>query len=388
MRLVRSKAVCALGAITLGAVGLGCASQGAPAPASASSALAPILDCEAVGRARPICGFQNPEDLVALPGGEAVLVSEYGSMQGDRPGALSLFVLENERRHVLFRGGDAPETLPASLTWGDPACPGPPPAAFSPHGIHLSKRSDGRFQLLVVQHGGRESVEFFEVIGAGTKFAVEWRGCAVAPADAMLNSVAALPDGGFVTTHMMPRSAASQALAESFATSRPTGAVLEWTRAAGFRVVPNTQSVLPNGIEVSADGRVIFVNSSGPGEIRRIERSTGTVEAQAAVSAPDNVRWAPDGRLLVASLRGSSLADFAMCLELEAGACPMPFQIVAVDPDSMQTEVLYANQGPPMGGGTVGLQIGRELLIGSFAGDRILRVSLDASAPGADAPVR
>ena len=43
--------------------------------------LEPITTCEAVGAARPICGFQNPEDLVVLPGEQALIVSEYGGME-------------------------------------------------------------------------------------------------------------------------------------------------------------------------------------------------------------------------------------------------------------------------------------------------------------------
>jgi hypothetical protein len=38
---------------------------------------------------------------------------------------------------------------------------------------------------------------------------------------------------------------------------------------------------------------------------------------------------------------------------------------------------VYESEGAPMGAGTVGLQVGRELFIGSFKGDRILRVALE-----------
>ena len=64
-------------------------------------------------------------------------------------------------------------------------------------------------------------------------------------------------------------------------------------------------------------------------------------------------------------------------MTLVEGACPIEFQIVAIDPVTMETEILYRNEGAPMGAGTVGLVIGDELFIGSFAGDRILRVALD-----------
>lgn len=342
-------------------------------PASDPSVSA-ITGCEPEGRARPICRFQNPEDLVALPGGEAILVSEYGAMSGEKPGLLSLFTLDDEERKVLFRGGDADGVEP---TWGDAACPGPPPPAFSPHGIHLSRRSDGALQLLVVQHGGRESVEFFEVLGAGTDFSLRWRGCALAPGSTWLNSVAAVPGGGFVATSMMDRLPEGTDLSAAFAEGVASGYVVTWDPQQGFGRLPSSEGAMPNGIEVSADGRLVFLNSSGEGQVRRIVRATGEVEAVAELPNLDNARWSSDGRLVVASLLGGNDELFALCMTLEEGACPVEFQIVAIDPETMETEVLYRNEGAPMGAGTVGLVIGDELFIGSFAGDRILRVALD-----------
>ncbi len=334
----------------------------------------PAQACGAIGRARPVCGFQNPEDLVSLPGSEAVLVSEFGAMEGGHPGRLSMLVLASDERRVLFEGVD---TRGATPSWGDPACPGPPGPAFSPHGIHLGRRPGGELQLLAVQHGGRESIEFFEVLGEGTSSRLMWRGCVLAPAKAWLNSVAALPEGGLVTTEMMSRGGGMQDLQESFASDDPPlGRVWQWHRERGWQPVAGTESILPNGIEVSPDGRELFVNASGNGQVIVVSRDSQQVVRSARVPSTDNARWAPDGRLLVASLLADT-SDFQTCLELEADEfCPLEFQIVAIDPLSMRTEVLYQNEGAPMGAGTVGLQVGDELLIGSFAGDRILRVDL------------
>jgi len=287
---------------------------------------------------------------------------------------LVLFTLDSEERRMLFRGGEAKG---AKAIWGDPACPGPPSAAFSPHGIHLSERSDGAHQLLVVQHGGRESIEFFEVEGEGTEFSLAWRGCAVAPEGTWLNSVAATPGGGFVTTSMMNRLSSEEDLAAAFGSGVASGYVVTWGPEEGYGRLPGSESAMPNGIEVSADGRLVFLNSSGAGEVQRIVRETGEVQAVAYVAGLDNARWAPDGRLVVASVPGESNEDFSICMDLKEGACPIEFQIVAIDPETMETEVLYRNGGPPMGGGTVGLVIGDELFVGSFAGDRILRIALD-----------
>ena len=64
------------------------------------------------------------------------------------------------------------------------------------------------------------------------------------------------------------------------------------------------------------------------------------------------------------------------CSELEAGTCPIAFEIVALSPDLSEREVLFANAGPPMGAGTVAIQVGDELVIGTFAGDRVALVRL------------
>ena len=39
----------------------------------------PIIECDAIGNAKPICGFSNPEDIVVLPGNQAILIGEYGA---------------------------------------------------------------------------------------------------------------------------------------------------------------------------------------------------------------------------------------------------------------------------------------------------------------------
>jgi len=336
----------------------------------------PILSCEPVGAARPICGFQNPEDLELLPDGEHLLVSEFGSMQGARAGSLALFELASDERTVLYRGGDGGSVTPG---WGDPDCPGPPPEAMSPHGIHLSRRADGGLQLLVVNHGGRESVELFEVIGSGSGWAVAWRGCAVAPEGAWLNDVVALPEGGFLVTHMLPKRGGALQVVEYLKPAllgMRTGHVLEWRPERGFAPLSGTEAAFANGIALSADGTTIYLNASIGGEVLRIDRASGRAQGSAKVAGPDNSSWAPDGRLLVASFTGQ-LWETLACDGIERGACPIPFEIVAVDPETLATETVYRGGGAPMGAGTVGVRVRDELFVGSFAGDRILRVALD-----------
>jgi hypothetical protein len=339
--------------------------------ARAGRAAEPILDCEPRGRARPVCGFHNPEDLAALPGGAALLVSEFGGMQGERAGGIALLEVASGARRALFRGADAMDR--ASPDWGDSSCPGAP-TEISPHGIDLAPRPDGRLALAVVQHAARESIELFEPIGAGSEWRLAWRGCLVPPEDAWLNDVVWLPDGSLVASSMMPRSQGALAMMRG---EGGPGHALHWRPGAGFRELPGTRGALANGVEVSPDGKKLYLNLTRADEVRRVDLATGAVEAKATVLGPDNSTWAPDGRLLVASIRSTGAEDFAACDPLPRGACPIPFAIVALDVATMQGRDLYAGAGPPMGAGTVGLQLGRELFVGSFAGDRVLRVGLD-----------
>ena len=63
----------------------------------------PIIECIPKGNARPICGFSNPEDIVALPGDQAILIGEYGA-SAEATGRL--LVLE------LLQPGQPPGTPP------------------------------------------------------------------------------------------------------------------------------------------------------------------------------------------------------------------------------------------------------------------------------------
>jgi hypothetical protein len=347
-----------------------CAALGLALVLAACGSIEPITSCDPVGAATPLCGFQNPEDLALLPDGRHVLVSEYGDA-GERPGRLSLLDLESRAHTSLFAGGEPSGSGP----WGAPDCAGPPSRAFSPHGIHLSKRADGALQLLVVQHGGRESVEMFEVVPDGESWQLAWRGCAVAP-EGGLNDVAALPEGGFLVTRFGPSSRLAFLFAALKATlfGGETGWVYAWSPRGGFSEAPGTRGAGPNGIEVSPDGAKIFLNLTLASEVRRIDRRSGATEARANVTQPDNLTWGSDGRLRVASLRGE-MRQMLSCNGLERGSCPMPFAIVALDPNTMTTETVYqGGPGTPSGAGTVGLEVDGALLIGTFAGDRIVLV--------------
>ncbi len=323
--------------------------------------LTPVLDCEAGFGIDVVCGFQNPEDL-ALAADGRIIVSQFGGMDGT-PGSLVLYEPQTRSMTTLFPGSSAriePE-------WGDPDCPFPD--AFSPHGIDLQQRSDGRRQLAVVNHADRESVEFFEVAADGVLI---WRGCAEAPAGGYLNDVVVLRDGSFWVTRMFDQGSDTWAfLRAQFGFD--TGWAYAWSRTAGFGKLPGSDAPFPNGIEKSDDERYAYLNTFNG--VRKIEVATGTIAVERTMDSVDNSYWSEDGRLLVASHTGS-VAELLACLSVPEGACGMPFEIVALDPLDLSEQVIIAHEGAPMGGATVALQHDGVYYLGTFAGDRLGIVDL------------
>ena len=337
--------------------------------------LPPIVGCEPGAGMTPDCRFRNPEDLVAVPGGGKLIVSQMGAMDGSEAGSLALYAAGGEIR-VL-----APDFAAFhDRSWGSADCVPPDQDRFSPHGLDLVERADGRWMLLAVNHGGRESVEFFEVVNPAGDIALEWRGCAEGPEQAAFNDVAGRGDGGFYVTHMYPHGGQTLALLKATLLNSDTGHVYAWSQAEGWSVVAGSRGPLPNGIALAAEEDVLFINMYMSGEVRKLELASGKVTAVYEGGNPDNSTWGSDGRLLVAT-HTAGFSDLAACLELKSGSCGFAFRIVALDPETLSAVTLIEHEGAPMGGVTVALEMDGKLWLGTFAGDRI--ASMPVSDTGA-----
>jgi len=345
--------------------------------APACARLEALQGCEGDDTVQVLCGFQNPEDLAEAPGGAWIVVSQFPRLVDDKPtGAGSLLVLrpsDGERR-VLFPvpGADIHAGVAGV---GSAECSGPPdPARFSPHGIDVSVRKDGSARLLVVNHGGREAIELFRLDVGRERPTAVWEGCVPLPDDAQGNDVAALPGGGFVTTNMLPRGAGIFSMLK-IALGLPTGAVLEWSPEGGWREVPGTRESAPNGVVASADGKTLYFAAWGGSKLIRIGLDGSGRRELALPHHPDNLSWGVDGKLLVTGQKGS-VTSIPACGRLDSGTCPLPFSVVRVDPDALTFEVVFDHDPARLGGaGTVALEHDGALWIGTFAGDRILRVA-------------
>ncbi len=323
--------------------------------------------CQSSDDINVFCGFGNPEDLVVTPDGEQLLVSEMGTFMVHEPSGMALFELETGQRAEIGVDWQQP------ATWGDNTCSRPNPDLFSPHGIDLLEREDGSHQLLVVNHGGRESVEFFELArNDAEQWHLTWRGCALPPGDPFINDVAALNDGGFVVTHMWDKGMPFENVAEKLLAGEKIGWAYEWQPATGFTQIPGSIEMMPNGVTVNADNSKIFLNIYMGNKTVRIDRETGEQDGEFAVQQPDNITIDDTGTLWVASHRHDPINQTCT----EPGVCLLPFAVVKADSTTLKAEVVLAHEGAPMGYSTVALRVGDKVYMGSAHGDRIASFSL------------
>jgi hypothetical protein len=243
---------------------------------------------------------------------------------------------------------------------------------------------DGALALLVVNHAGRGRSSS----SSGGSAGLAWRGCVASRRAGWWNEVAGAPDGGYAS-HMMPKrgGVGGSQLFRAAVLHRASGYALRWSPGRGFAQVAGSEVVFANGIAVSPDGASLYVNSTLGGGLRRVSLASGAVEAQAALPALDNLAWGSDGQLYAASLTTAPILEVQACNDI-ARRLPGRLRDRAGGPTTLAHEVVYRGGGAPMGAGTVGLRVGDELFIGSFAGDRVLRVALEGAVALRSAPCR
>jgi len=338
-----------LAALTLGFMAVsGLAAQQPPAP----------VPCTDNGDTQFICGQAAPEDLVVLPGGQWVIAGSYA-------GAGGINVIRVSDR-MSIRAYPAPTAREVFDSKTYKSCPGVPDAAtkakFQTHGLTLREGRNGVHTLMTVTHGAREAIDVFTVDTKTPTPTLTWIGCAVAPDPIGLNSVRWLDDGGFIATNFLPRGNA-QGMA-AMQKGEKNGELWEWHTASGWQKVPGSEASGANGIEISPDGKTLYVAGWGSQSFFRLTRGAKEPKRDEIPLGfrIDNIRWARDG-----SLFGTGQAG--------VGAGPgQPIQtvVVRIDPKTMKTtELLRRPAVPGFSGGTVAVEVGKQLWVGSYTGDRI-----------------
>jgi hypothetical protein len=326
--------------------------------------------CEPSGGLSFVCGPKNPEDLVLVPGTQWIVSS--GMAEG-----AGFYLVDSQAGSFSV----LPFTARHDPTFATCATP-PSPQTLNTHGLNVRATAPGRATLYVVGHGAREAIEVFDVDASGARPTLTWRGCVLMPEGLAANSVASFADGSLVATVLfMP----GKTFADAVVARQPTGAVFEWSPGdAGFTLVQGTELPANNGIEVSADGREIYVASSGLQTVVAFSHSNPARQLRTTRPlpfTPDNVHLGSDGRLLTAGMAN----DVPECGGppgpehdiAKLSVCPRGTIAVAIDPVTMQDTVIVQTVATPsFSNATMVLATDGEAWIGTFSGNRIARAPL------------
>ena len=308
----------------------------------------------------------HPEDLIQIPQSHWLVAS---SMSVDRGkgspgGGLYLVSLRNRAAVTVDKG---------KLLRGTPSqefsnCPGPPPDnLFAAHGLAIQRMNGQPARLLVVNHGGRQSIEVFDISMIGEIPRLHWIGCVVFPNRLSLNAVAPIRHGGFLVTIMLDFD--DSARWQKMQAGENTGVVYRWTPGHKPVPLPGSEACGNNGIEVSSDGS-IYVAAWGGKAILRLRERGGRFEREIAPVDfyPDNLRWSPNGRLLIAGQRRDLKEFLNGC---GASPCRVAWNVAELDPLKMKITTLLESDGLSFSDATTVLRIGKELWLGSATEDRI-----------------
>ncbi len=310
-----------------------------------------------------IRGLNNAEDMVQVGDTKWILTGNLGDKSWKSGG---LYLIDSESKEwkevdIDFSGNPAEgyeKITDQNL--------------FSSHGIALKQISEDSFEIYAVNHGGRESVEIFDLIVKDDFPTIVWKGSVSTPDEMRGNAVAPLSDGFLVTIPITENSASTFI---DFLNGKPTGAVYKWTASEGYREIPGGRLAGDNGIAVSPDEKWAFINEYSNRSVTRISLVD---EKEAPVTAtlfflPDNIRYSNDGSLLVTGQNCNIFTVVLLTNGTGIGVSPSDTSVVKLDPKSMEvTEILSLPKFRAFGGGTTAIYIGNDIWISSFRAQRIM----------------
>ena len=333
--------------------------------------VAKIEGCKSGSKLRVFCEFSNPEDIVILPDERHLLISEFGAIvplsPKHKPGNISLFDTASAKKKTITI------TLGENI-WGEDNC-NRDDLLISPHGIDLRKRFDDRYQLAVINHMPRETIEMFELLSDDDSWRLKWMGCLNAPHLGYFNDVALSRDGSLFATHMYDRGTPYWRLALVSLSKSRTGFVYQWRKNTGFLKLRNSEGSFPNGISISDDESSLFVNYVFDRRTAKLDIRNPAVKAEHfSRGTPDNAFV--DGEFLWVATQDNSAAEFLVFCSDLGSQCSAPYTIYKLRQDDLSVVEKFSFEKTQMGLVTVGVPLNNKLWLGTFRGDRIASFEL------------
>ena len=142
---------------------------------------------------------------------------------------------------------------------------------------------------------------------------------------------------------------------------KSTSGVLEWHAGSEWSLVPGSEDIRPNGIEISAGGEWLYVAGWQDERFNRLSRGRTPVEMDAVQIGfrPDNLRMAPDGRIYAAGH-----TDFQTPAEA--------FNVAWIDPETLEFErILHQPVIEGFAASTTAVPVGGDIWLGTNRGEMI-----------------
>jgi hypothetical protein len=346
-------AAAALAALTLCAAA---APAGMPHPATEHPAsCAPSMGLNFV------CGLNQPEDLIQIPGTRWLVASAMAP-----GGGIAIIDSAAKTARRFYTGMQTPDT---ALYLGCPRAPG----AFNTHGLALRPTpTAGLYRLYAVTHLPFESIQVFAVDARKAMPAISWTGCVRLPADFKSNAVTAFADGTILDDVQM------HGTHTDFISGDITGGVYAWSpKTKAIRLLAGTELAGNNGIELSKDEREFYVAVSGTQTVVVFGKDGGKPLRQ--VKTPwfnlDNIHWSGD-RLIAAGMMFDEPACGGTRKQIQDRHgdlnCHRGWVAAQLDPVAMSWQVLgYGEPNPAFGGIATALVVDKTLWLSSFQMDRV-----------------
>ena len=307
----------------------------------------------------------NAEDMEPIDGARWVVVS---SMAGGTAKSGAIYLVDTG-------SGNAHRAYPAkaSSAKSEFSCPGEvAPASFSPHGIATHTTPDGQTMLYVVNHGGRESVEIFDVV-KGDVPSLRWKGCIVYPADTTGNGVSVTDDGTIYA-------ARTKTLEGAGSEPDMSGDIIFWRSGEGWQTVPGSQMMGPNGVVASPDGEDIFANAWPSSTLVAVNQESGRRQDLTLPFMPDNIKWSDRATLLVTGHR-APIHDIISCYISPRMSCDIPASFAEIDPDTL---TILAVTDLESDFATTAVDVGETCWLGTARGEIITRLPKPCSSGKAE----
>lgn len=246
------------------------------------------------------------------------------------------------------------------------------PADFRPHGLSLFTDADGRQTLMAISHPGADQhrVEIFDRAEDGSFAHVQ----SVGGAELFKpNDLAAVGSRQFyVVNDTGARTPFQRAAEQLFGAGYSS---LVYYDGAALKVMRDDLAS-PGGLNVAADGARLFVAETQGKRVTILKRdpATGALANEASIALaglPDNIDIAADGAAWVTS-HGSALGLVRHFIDPAQPSPSVVNRIAATASGGWDAPEVYVSDGRNLSAGSVTVQVGNQMLLGSITEYKIL----------------